>query len=661
MKFTKTYIASLVKNPSSLKNMPEVEIVDLLQQANYGYYISGKPLFTDDMYDIVKNELEKKNSKHPILKNIGAAVADDSRKAKLPIFMGSMDKIKSDESVLSTFAKKYPGTYYVSDKLDGNSALYVKTKDGAPKLYSRGDGEYGQDISHLIPFISGMPDQNIKEELVVRGELIISKKEFEEIKERGANARNMVAGLANAKVPDLDIAKRVTFVAYNLFTPHMTLSKQYSHLSKLGFNVVYNRKLQSLNFTMLSKELLHRRASSPFEIDGMIVHHDGEHKVVAGKNPAYAFAFKMLLTQETAEVVVSEIEWNISKDKLIKPTVIFEPVKMNGVVIRRATGFNANYIDINKLGPGARIVITRSGDVIPHILKTLTPSPSGPQFPNLQYVWTDTHVDIMVSEESDEYNCRVLEQFFRKLDVKGISTGTVKKLFNAGFETVNDVINMTDDDFNSVEGLTRKAQLWEMIHSKLKTIDCVTLMECSNTFGRGFGERKLKMIVAALPAIVNDPSFTPTIEELCKIEGISKISANNFRNGLQKYRKFIKMTKLTCDKPPAKRVKIEIKPAKKNGDEDDEDHREEVVEDDDDDEETLNTNWIGTVVVFSGYRDQTAEKRIEALGGRIATSVSKKTTHVIVKDESSSSSKVITARRLGITVLTSNQLASLLQ
>jgi NAD-dependent DNA ligase len=154
---TKVFINSLKKDPYHvLSSLNDNEIAAVIQRANYEYYNAKDPLFSDQLYDIIKEYLEKRNPKHPILKAIGAAIGVDERKEELPYFLGSLDKIKTDDKVLNKWISSHPGYCVVSDKLDGNSAL-LHWKGCELKLYSRGDGSVGQNISHLLSFIKNIP------------------------------------------------------------------------------------------------------------------------------------------------------------------------------------------------------------------------------------------------------------------------------------------------------------------------------------------------------------------------------------------------------------------------------------------------------------------------------------------------------------------------
>jgi DNA ligase (NAD+) len=157
----------------------------------------------------------------------------------------------------------------------------------------------------------------------------------------------------------------------------------------------------------LVEKLVEFKQDSPYEIDGIIVQADIKYTRNTSGNPDYAFAFKIL--SEVAETTVINVEWNISKWGALKPRVEIEPVELAGVLITYATGFNAKFIKDNEIGPGSRILITRSGDVIPYILKILTRTEA--DMPTIEYVWNETGVDI-ISENPDEMCIKRMLSFF---------------------------------------------------------------------------------------------------------------------------------------------------------------------------------------------------------------------------------------------------------
>lgn len=617
VRLTKAFLNKLKKDPMpTLKALSEDEIAHIIQKANYEYRNNDTPLFSDDLFDMIKDYLEEINPNHPILNSIGAAVTKD--KVELPYFMGSLDKIKNDEKLIEKFKATYPCSYIVSDKLDGNSALYYISKEGKTSLYTRGDGSIGQDVSHLLPFIMNIPKkvQEGMHGLAVRGEIIISKKDFEKVKDKGANARNMVAGILNAKIPDLEIAKLVQFIAYELINPIEAPENQFAIMDKLGFKSVFHSTYSdlALNNSLLSDILVDRRKNSPYEVDGIVVMHNGLHPRTK-ENPKYAFAFKSVHTMEKAEVVVTKIDWNVSKDGYLIPVVQFSPVHLAGVTIQKANGFNGKYIYDNKLGPGSRIIIMRSGDVIPYITEVLSPSEIGEaSMPDVEYDWSASGVDIIVKQGkdgNDDVKLKNIEYLLTKLDIKGVSTGIITKIFNAGFKDIKSITKITVSDLLKIDGFQAKSaeKIYISLQEGFKNVDCVKLMDASNTLGRGMGSRKIELIVSNFPTIVTK-NYIPTVQELIALKGIEKKTAETFIQNLPAYHKFYENCGIKCN-------------SNKN------------------EKESNNNKLEGMCFVFTGFRSKELEEYITENGGTVSGTISKKTTALVVKDkEGKESSKV---------------------
>jgi NAD-dependent DNA ligase len=625
---TQGELEDLLANPTKVVATWDTDkIATWLKLASDAYYNEGEPIMSDEMFDMLKDVLEARAPNHPFLKEIGAPIAGENKVA-LPYWMGSLDKIRDDPKQLQKWKTTHPGDVVISDKLDGNSAMLVHTPSGL-RMYSRGNGNVGQDISHLLPFVKGIP-QNPPAGIAVRGELIISKKNWERIKNVGANARNVVAGALHRKQADPKVAFFIDFVAYELLSPRtMKLSEQLLYLREHGFLVVHFTTQNHTDLTVesLSKVLLDRRNTSPYECDGIVIVQDSIHKVLKGKNPTYGFAYKSILTHDEAEVVVTHIEWNISKDGYIKPTVVFPPVVLSGATLQKVTAFNASFVEKNVLGPGAKITIIRSGDVIPYIVRVSSPAASGkPSMPDMSYEWTDSHVDIRVQGDSKDQQVRVLEHFAATLDLPNVATGTLKKLVQHGFDTIPKLLTITVDDLLKIDGFqkTSATNVWKGIQ-KARQASCTELMAATNTFGRGLGKKKLDVIVKAFPNIVHEK--TPTKEELCNVPGIGDATASSFLDGLPRFFEMMKNMKLQCT--PAS-------PAPPNTMSNSTDTRRPVVD---------------LHVVFTGFRNAVWEKAIEDAGGKVHSSVSKNVNVVVAADPNDKSSKLTKARDLGITIM----------
>ncbi len=639
-------IQSLQLKPSeTMGRMSEGEIVEVLRAAADHYYNTDETIMSDDLFDMLKDELKERNPKHPFLKQVGAPVQIQGNKVKLPYWMGSLDKIRDDAKGLEKWKATYAGHVVISDKLDGNSALFVADKNGNAALYSRGDGYVGQDVSHLIPLIQGLP-KNVKD-VAVRGELIISKAAWEKIQDVGANARNVVAGAMHNKNPSQRIANSIEFVAYEILHKRESVSTQHDILSKqLGFNVVSAQRLptESLDTTTLSKILMFRRAESPYEVDGIVVAHDDVHTGAKGTNPKYAFAFKSLLTHEEAEVTVLRVEWNVSKDGYLKPLIHFHPVILAGATIQKATGFNASYIEQHKIGPGSKLVIIRSGDVIPHVLRVLAPSsnktPSMPE--DIEYEWNETRVDIRLkaSAKNDQQDIKQMLHFVKTMDMAFLGEGTLKKLHAAGINTIPKLLNAKIEDFTAIDGFqgVMSTKLVSSIEAAKTKAKCIDYMVASNLFGRGLGMKKMQTLIKAIPSI--ESLELPSHDKLMSVEGIGPSTAAAFLEGFPKFVKFAQEIGFDCS--------MKTQPSNSNSD---------VVSV----KSKLMSMFQGKTVVFTGFRDADLERLIssENVGGKVTTSVSKNTDIVIATDIHEQSSKLEKARALGIQIVSRDSVTTM--
>lgn len=617
-----------IENPKKyLDSITLEDLVKFLKKANDYYRNKETTLVNDELYDYAMAYLEMKDPDHPFLDYVGAEV---DNKAKLPVWMGSQDKIRDDPKALTKWASKYTPPYIISDKLDGNAGLVV-IKNGEISLYTRGDGVHGQNISHLLPYIKHK-DWDLtaykKKTMMVRGELIISKKNWDKIKDVGANARNVVAGLLHSKEPNVRVAEALDFVAYELVEPKMDYQDSLEYLRKIGISTIDYNVIgkEELTLEYMSDYLIRRREESPYVIDGVVVRENKFHPIVSGKNPKYSFAFKTIHTHEQAEVIVSHVEWNVSKDGYIIPLVHFNPVYIGDVKIKQATGHHANNIKDNVIGPGARIVIIRSGDVIPYILKVLTPAANGkPQFPEIDYEWNETGVDIRVKKGAVNAAQQLSQMvhFVNTLDIKYVAEGMIKKLFESGVQTIPQFLGLQKSDLLLIEGIQEKGadKIYKSIQSRMKTVTCEELMVASNLFGRGFGLKTIQLIVQEHPEILK----MALLKELKPIKGVGPKTAKQFVEGLPVFYEFLKELGITKCKAPKKVV---VEPTEAS-------HAEEIK---------------GKSFVFTGFRNKEWEAKLEALGGKLSSSVSKNTFLVVAADINDTSAKVTKGKELGILI-----------
>ena len=229
----KEFIKEIIDEPSKLDELAEEEYSKLIKYLQKAYFNKNISLVSDKLFDYIKDNYETKFKKK--LVDVGAPIMKSKTKTKLPHYMGSLDKIKPAMSEFNKWLSKYSGPYILSYKLDGISALIQKVNDKF-YMYTRGDGVYGQDISHVIKHIN-INTSLLKNNDAFRGELIISKKNFEKIKDKMANARNAVSGIINTKKPDPEMLKLIDFVAYWVMEPEMKQSEQMKYLKKKEMNL----------------------------------------------------------------------------------------------------------------------------------------------------------------------------------------------------------------------------------------------------------------------------------------------------------------------------------------------------------------------------------------------------------------------------------------
>lgn len=677
-KITKTTLKNELKKFASsgidyLNKHNQKELSRLLLLSNELYY-NNKPLLTDEQYDILKEYIEKKYPNEKALKEIGAPVEVQKDKVKLPYFMGSMDKIKPNTDALKQWKDKYNGPYVVSTKLDGVSALYV-VNNGDKKLYTRGNGIYGQDITHLISLLklpsyipSGKSGKKMNDNnFVLRGEIIMKKKIFNtKYRSSWSNPRNLISGLVNSKTLTQSVKELCLdsdFVCYEIIKPEMGAIEQFNLMDKIeGLKICEYKIIKSddlkhneLTNEYLSGILVKWREQYKYEIDGIIITNDGIYKR-KNENPKHSLAFKMVLSDQIVEAKVIDVIWTASKDGYLKPRIRIEPVTVGGVVIEYATAFNAGYVRDNNIGIGTVIQLIRAGDVIPHILDVIKQSDK-PKMPDVDYKWNDTNVDIILTNINSDPDVLLknITRFFTTLKIKGFNKGNVKKIIDSGYDTIESIIKMKKDDFLKIPGFKNKmsSNMEESLKKGLENVDIIDLMVASNIFGRGFGKIKLEPIITEYPCngcnILNtkDNDVIKT-EKISKLDGFSIKSAALFVFNLSDFKKFLKKTGL---RGYYNNELYDI--VEKTG------NIENVKITDNKDDKKTNKLLDGLVFVITGFRSSKLEKFIKLSGGKVVSTVSKKTNYIIVKDENTkktgSSNKLIKGKELGIGIITNEE------
>ena len=628
-------INELTKDPLKYaKKLSVDELVDLLEMLSDAYYNTGESIVSDEIYDKLYDNLKERDPDNKYLKNVGASIKGTKELVKLPFEMGSLSKIKPGGEELNKWIKKYKGPYFLSDKEDGVSAQIYKNQNGEIFMYSRGDGIEGQNISHLLQFIiSKKILKKIPEGSSIRGELIISKDNFKKIEKQMKNARNAVAGLVNAKNFNRDVAKITEFVAYAILNPRHYYKEQIKLLKEYGFNVVENKSVNNLSEDSLKSYLIERRKNCDYEMDGIVVVDDSKIYAHSGGYPEHSFAFKMLLDDQIAIATVVEVIWDPSKDGYLKPKIKIKPVDLLGVTVTYATAFNAKFIVDNNIGPGAKIKIVRSGDVIPYILEVTKGAKDGPALPEFPYKWNNTQVDLILKDENDTngkpiVTIKLLIHFFSTIGVKYLSEGIITKLVDKGYNSINKILKADKKKLYAIDGLGEKIvdKIYEEIDRAFSEMPLDIFIGASNKLGRNLGTRKIKEIIIMYPNILKETGDDEDelYEKIIKVPGFSEKLSKQFSTNFKSFKKFYE--EISKIKDLSRFEELEIK--------------------------KTNDMFHGKSFVFTGFRDKNLEKFISDNSGKISSSVSSNTFMLIHADNVDiTSNKFIKAKEKKIKII----------
>lgn len=597
---------------------PEM-IVEVLKLCSDKYYNTDETLITDEEYDRIYDKLIEIDPQNKYLEQVGAEVKGE--KVDLPYWMGSMNKKKTKEEV-DKWIPKYPGEVVISDKLDGKSFI-LDIKEGNPKLYSRGNGNQGKDISYLLKYIK-IP--KIEGNYILRGEILISKTNFKRIKTNAANSRSFIAGISNLKKIDKDKShdlKLVDLICFEVISPEMKPLDQFIFLKEKGFKVVFNQINPEITFELLQNNLKDRKEKSDYDIDGIIVCQNKIYPRSEDKNPKHAIAFKMDMEFAISKVI--DIEWNLSKHGKLKPLVLIEPVSLNATTVKAATGNNAAFIVKHKLGPGCKVKIKKSGEIIPKIVEVY--GGTEPKMPDCDYEWNSTEKEILAIglEENDDVKIKRITCFFKTIGVEHIGPGIYKKLYENGFDTIKKIMEVKKEELLKLPGVKEKSannileNLDKILDNPIK-IELVVAGSC--ILGTGLGVRILEKILGKYPNIFSE-KIDIVLETLLEIPSVEKKTASRVLDKLPEIRDFIL-------KHP--RLKFESKKKKK------------IIR-------KKSTFVSEKNIVITGKRDKEILDYIEKNGGKIQNSINSKTNILIAEDKGGKTSKLKKAMELEIEIM----------
>jgi DNA ligase (NAD+) len=653
------------------------KIEKLREQINFHahrYYDLDAPLISDSEYDKLFQELLKLEKLHPELvtpdsptQRVGGKPLAEFKTVRHSYQMLSLENAFSEtelvefEERLQRFLKSpIPLSYMAEPKLDGLAVELVYEKGLFVVGSTRGDGHTGEDITqnlktiHSIPLrISAPEDFQVPEVLEVRGEAYLTLDGFNTLNEQRlaadetlfANPRNAAAGSLRQLDPRVTAQRPLDFFAYGISdarqSPCSNQEELLNYLKKLGFRINPLTKFcgdisQVIgHFAYLQKV----RSTLSYDIDGMVVKVNSfelqQRLGNKARTPRWAIAAKFAATQATT--ILQNVEFQVGRTGAITPVAILKPVNIGGVMVSRATLHNEGEMQRKGLLIGDHVLVQRAGDVIPEIVKPMEEQRGGHEKPiQVPASCPVCHHRLVLPAGEAITRCpnshcpaqrlRLLIHYTSKagMDIEGLGKKAMDQLFNAKLvRDIPDIYSLQVADLVVLDGWGEKSA-----HNAIEAIATsrtTTLTKLIGSLGiRYVGEEVAGLLDEYFGGSL-DKLMTAGYEELLEIEGIGPQTAQSIREYFRDADVRNMLSRLMA-------FGFTIVSAKRN---------------------TAEKPFAGYVFLFTGglenmSRDE-AKARVKEKGGKVASQISKKVTHVVVGNKPGS--KLKKAQELGLPIV----------
>ncbi|ABB44622.1 DNA ligase (NAD+) [Sulfurimonas denitrificans DSM 1251] len=647
-----------------MKKEQYIKAVELLNLYSYHYYVLDDAITTDEVYDKLYHEvLEYEEShKEDILKNsptqrVGDTVSEGFSKAPHLSRMWSLEDVFDSDGLQKWLIKTYKLdsniSFYCEPKYDGASLNLIYENGELSQAITRGDGEVGELITQNVKTIRSVPlSIEHKEKIEIRGEVVIFKDEFEKINQTRlkdgealfANPRNAAAGSLRQLDSSITASRNLVFLPYGVgenFLEHKLLSQKMEYIYSLGFKKPpFCATCKDFNeIEAVYQEMSRNRDSYPMMLDGMVVKVDEiAAQIDMGytvKNPRFSVAYKFPAVEKIT--TIKEIILQVGRTGAVTPVAIVEPTNIDGVVVERATLHNFDEIQRKDIRINDHVIILRSGDVIPKIIKVLTHERDGSEVeykrPTICPVCESELLDEGVLLKCQNLTCeaRVINSiiyFASKpcLNIDGLGVKIVEALFNSGLvKSVVDLFDLTLEKLLTLEGFKEKkaqnlldalgsakgCEYWRFVNSLgIEHIGEVASKTLSAKFGSGF--------------------IDATKDEIVACDGVGEEMAESLLEFIRVNRETIlKLQNILKPLEPLQRQEAKENPFK------------------------------GKSVVLTGSMSESRDmikEMLESLGAKVVSSVSKKTDFVIYGEDAGS--KYDKAMDLGVECLNEDEMRS---
>jgi len=505
------------------------DMVKLLNEARDAYYNSGNPIMADSEFDELEDELRSIDPENPYFTTVGSE-SPSPDKIKHTIPMLSMGKAKSIDDVLvwiKRLGMQGEEKYIIEPKIDGLSATCRYSRGRLAYVATRGDGLYGQDISHITEYVKDIPAEIdfTMDEVEVRGELYLPKNT--DLDTGGRPLRNNCVGLINRKENRADL-KYVRFAVFQMAGSAMpeNESEVINILGKHGFNAVeytvasgsdeienfYNRYMAQLRDLWeyetdgLIVSVNNRRLFEEIDSRWVLDHH--HHYVIALKPPA-----------ESRETELNDVVWQVSRQGNLIPVALFSPVIIGGARLGRATLNNYENVKRLKIEKGDILIIQRANDVIPFVCgnKSMTgrtgfsdelivkECPSCGSVP----VQSGVHLKCINPSCREQIIQRII-YWVKNSDIENVAEATIRKLFELDkIKGIKDLYELSEKDFEGIEGFAEK-KIANFI-TEVKSSRLITPAELISRLGIPFVQKKslVKMGISTVQGFLdfNDDTY----------------------------------------------------------------------------------------------------------------------------------------------------------
>lgn len=643
----------------------EKAVAELNNYAYY-YYVNDNPITTDELYDKLYHEVVEFEENNPpsVLENsptqrVGDSVSERFNKALHKSRMWSLEDVFNADDLQKwlTRVSKFDEnvTFYCEPKYDGASLNLLYEGGKLTQAITRGDGTEGEDITQNAKTIKTIPlSIDYKESIEIRGEVVIFKAEFERINEERAksgenlfaNPRNAAAGSLRQLDSSITANRNLVFLPYGIGENSLDislLSKRMEFIYSLGFKQPpYRSTCKDFEaIEAVYEKMKDERESYEMMLDGMVVKVDQieaqQNMGYTVKVPRWAVAYKFPAVEKIT--TVKDIILQVGRSGVITPVAIVEPTNIDGVVVERATLHNFDEIQRKDIRINDRVIILRSGDVIPKIIKVLELDRDGSEVEVLR----PKECPVCASELLDEgalikcqnltCKARVVNSIIyfaskQCLNIDGLGDKIVKALFESGLvESVEDIFSLTLEKLLALDGFKEKKSqnLLDSIEN-VKGCDCWRFI---NALGiEHIGEVASKTLCNAFGLLFVDA----TKEQLIALDGIGEEMAEAILEFVRvNYEHILRLQTFLNPKVPEPKAEVQENPFKEK------------------------------TVVLTGSMSQPRDeikKMLEAFGAKIVGSVSKKTDMVIYGDDAGS--KYDKALELGVQTLSEDEMKEIL-